>query len=101
MFLTIYYLNFQFVEFHAVWGFMIVVFSFHLFMYIKTKDKGSRWILYGVFVLAIAMFVFNYPVSLHIWFNHNDLSHVLMTVASMFFLKGALKFGEPPQSLQQ
>ena len=98
MFLTIYYLNFKFVEFHAVWGFMVVVFSFHLFTFIKTKDEGSRWMLYGIIVLAGAMFVFNYPVSPHIWFNHIDLSHVLMAIASILFLKGALKFGEPPKN---
>jgi hypothetical protein len=99
MFLTVYYLNFHFVEFHAVWGFMVVVFSFHLYTFVKTKDTGSRWILYGIVVLASAMFVFNYPVSPHIWFNHYDLSHVLMAIASLFFLKGALNFGEPPQLL--
>ena len=97
MFLAIYYLNFKFVEFHAVWGFMIVVFSFHVFTFIKTKDKGSRWILSGIAVLAVAMFVFNYPVSPHVWFNHYDLSHVLMAIASVLFLKGAMNFGEPPK----
>jgi hypothetical protein len=101
MFLAIYYLNFHFVEFHAVWGFMIVVFSFHFFTFIKTKNVGSRWILYGIVVLAFAMFVFNYPVSLHIWFNHNDLSHVLMAIASMLFLEAALNFGEPPELLKK
>lgn len=97
MFLTIYYLNFHFVEFHAIWGFMIVVFSFYLFTFIKTKDVGSRWILYGIVILACAMFVFNFQVSPHLWFNHVDLSHVLMAIASILFLKGALKFGEPPE----
>lgn len=97
LFLTIYTLNFKFVEFHAVWGFMIVVFTFHLFTFLKTKDIGSRFMLYGIAVLAGAMFVFNYPIAPHKWFNHNDLSHVLMAIASILFLQATLKFGDPPK----
>ncbi len=95
MFFTIYTLNFKFVEFHAIYGFMVVVFSFHLYIFIKTKNIGSRYMLYGIAVLAGAMFVFNYPIALHIWFNHNDLSHVLMAIASWLFLEASLRFGEP------
>ncbi|MEM6966427.1 MAG: hypothetical protein AAF573_16810 [Bacteroidota bacterium] len=95
--LTIYTLNFKFVEFHAVWGFMIVVFTFHLFTFLKTKDAGSRLMLYGIAVLAGAMFVFNYPVAPHQWFTHSDLSHVLMAIASYLFLKATLAFGDPPK----
>lgn len=96
LFLTIYTLNFKFVEFHAVYGFMVVVFTFHFYTFLKTKDSGSRMMLYGIVVLAIAMFVFNYPVAPHIWFNHIDLSHVLMAIASYLFYKAALKFKSPP-----
>lgn len=97
MFFTIYTLNFKFVEFHAVYGFMVVVFSFHLYTFIKTKNIGSQLMLYGIAVLAGAMFVFNYPIAPHTWFNHNDLSHVLMAIASWFFYKASLLFGEPPK----
>lgn len=99
MLFTIYTLNFKFVEFHAVYGFMVVVFSFHLYTYLKTKNIGSRFMLYGIAVLAGAMFVFNYPIAPHVWFNHNDLSHVLMAIASWLFFKGSLRFGEPPKKL--
>ena len=90
-------MNFKFVEFHAVWGFMVVVFSFHLFTFFKTKDDGSRWMLYGIVILAGAMFVFNYPVVPHIWFNHIDFSHILMAIASILFMQGGLRFGNPPK----
>lgn len=97
MILTIYTLNFKFVEFHAIYGFMVVVFSFHLFTFAKTRDAGSRLILIGIIILVGAMFVFNYPVVLDVWFNHNDLSHVLMAISSWLFLRGALKFGDNPK----
>jgi hypothetical protein len=32
-------------------------------------------------------------ISPQIWFNHIDLSHVLLAVAAQFFFRGALKLG--------
>lgn len=89
MALTTYTLHFRIVEFHCVYGLMIVVFSFHLYTYIKTKDRGSKWMLYAVGILVIAAFVFNLPVVPHIWFNHRDLAHILMAIGSAMFLKAA------------
>ena len=94
--ITFYSLNFKYVEWHAAYGFMMVVFSAHLFCYLKTKDKGSRFMLYGILILILTVFVFNYPVYPHVWFNHADLSHVLMTIVCLLFLKAALSFKEPP-----
>jgi hypothetical protein len=89
MAITTYTLHFKIVEFHCVYGLMIVVFSFHLYTYIKTKDKGSKWMLYAVGILVVAAFVFNLPVVPHIWFNHRDLAHILMAIGSAMFLKAA------------
>ena len=89
MAITTYTLDFRIVEFHCVYGLMIVVFSFHLYTYSQTKDKGSKWMLYSVGVLIIAAFIFNWPVVPHIWFNHRDLAHILMAIGSGMFLKAA------------
>jgi hypothetical protein len=89
MAIVTYTLHFSIVEFHCVYGLMIVVFSFHLYTYLKTRDKGSKWILYAVGVLVMAAFVFNYPVVLDAWFNHRDLAHILMAIGSLMFLKAA------------
>ena len=91
MILTIYNLHFKFVELHTVYGFIVVVFSFHLFTYIKTKDKGSLQMIYTVLTLLLAMYAFNKPVVLHEWFNHRDLAHVVMAVATFMLLKATLK----------
>ncbi len=42
MALTAYTLHFRFVQIHSFYGLLIVVFSFHLFTYIKSKDIGSK-----------------------------------------------------------
>lgn len=84
-------LNFFFVEAHAFYGLLIVVSSFELFIYIKTKDEGSRLLLVAVFISALAATVHLTQFSIHIWFNHLDLSHVLMAMAAYVFYLGATK----------
>ena len=44
-------------------------------------------VLWAVFTLIIAMFVFNYPVVLNKWFNHIDFAHILMAASSVIILK--------------
>ncbi|MFZ1806081.1 MAG: hypothetical protein WAU36_02610, partial [Cyclobacteriaceae bacterium] len=91
---TIYTLNFQWVEFHSGYGLLAVVLTFHGFVYLKTKDKGSGIIIAGVGVASIAALIFMNEISPYIWFNHIDLSHVIMAVAAQIFYKGGLKLGE-------
>lgn len=84
-------LNFFFVEAHAFYGLLIVVSSFELFIYIKTKDEGSKLLLVAVFISSLAATVHLTQFTIHIWFNHLDLSHVLMAMAAYVFYLGATK----------
>ena len=87
-------INFRFVEIHSAYGLLGVVFTFHLLMYRRMRDRGSRLILYAVGVLGLAVFAYNYPINPHIWFNRTDLSHILMAIATILILRGAERFGE-------
>lgn len=91
MTITIYTLNFKWVEFHSGYGLLAVVLTFHGFVYLKTRDQGSGKIIIGVGIASIAALIFMNEISPHIWFNHIDLSHVLMAVAAQFFYEGAIK----------
>jgi len=86
--IVLYTQNFFFVETHAFYGLMIVVFSFELYVYLKTKDKGSRQLLFAVGISALAAAVHLSKLSLHKWFNYLDLSHVLMATAAYVFYLG-------------
>ncbi|MEQ8364849.1 MAG: hypothetical protein RH948_18385 [Cyclobacteriaceae bacterium] len=94
MTITIYTLNFQWVEFHSGYGLLAVVLTFHGFTYLKTRDKGSGTIIIGVGIASIAALIFMNEISPSIWFNHIDLSHVIMAVAAQVFCKGALQLGK-------
>lgn len=83
--------NFLFVEIHAFYGLLIVFGSFELFVYLKTRDQGSKWMLYSVGISALAALVHIFYFSIHKWFNYLDLAHCLMCVSALFLYRGVTK----------
>lgn len=83
-------LNFFFVEFHALYGLLIVTGTFEFYIYRKTKNNASRWILYSVAFSSIAAVAHIWQLSPHRWFNYLDLAHTLMCV-SVFILYNGVK----------
>jgi len=92
MALTAYTLHFRFVQVHSFYGLLVIVFSFHLFTYLKSKDIGSKLMVQSVLILSVAAFIFNYPIVINEWFNHRDFAHILMAIGSIMFLKGTLNY---------
>jgi hypothetical protein len=91
MTITMFTLNFQWVEFHSAYGLMIVVGSFHVYTFMKSKDQGSFIILVAIGIVCMASLTFKFKLSPHVWFNYLDLSHTLMAIAAYVFYWGALK----------
>ncbi|MBI9068104.1 MAG: hypothetical protein JEZ09_12485 [Salinivirgaceae bacterium] len=82
-------LNFFFVEVHTFYGFMIIVLSFNLIIFYKTRSKGSVRFLYAVAFAAIAALFFMNQWSLHKWFNYFDISHMFMAASAYMFYRGS------------
>lgn len=91
MFLAMYTLNFLFVEAHALYGLLLILFSFEVYVYYKTRDKGSRTALWAVFWAALAATTHIAKISPHTWFNYLDLSHVLMAIGNLVLLKAVMQ----------
>jgi hypothetical protein len=89
--LTIVSLNFFFVEFHSGYGLMFVVLSLEGFLFLKTKNEASKFILIGIAFAAAAALFFMNKISPHQWFNYLSVSHVLMAIAACFFYLGTTK----------
>lgn len=51
-------------------------------------DRASRWIIAGVLVSALAAIIEASGFALHRHFNHNDLYHVIQTMAMALFYRG-------------
>ncbi|MDW5290291.1 DUF6962 family protein [Formosa sp. PL04] len=87
--LSLVTLNFQFVLIHAAYGMGIVVTGFTGFVYLKEKSTGSKQILYAMIFSTIGAIFFVFRIGLNTWFNHVDISHVFMMIASVLIYKGA------------
>lgn len=94
-------LNFFFVEAHAAYGLLVVVFSFEFYVYRKTKEEGSRLLLIAVFISALAALVHLTQLTISQWFNHLDFSHVLMAIAAYVYYRGAKRIHEDGIKLAQ
>ena len=88
--LTIYYIDFKFVEVHSAYGIVLVFLPLHILIYRRSKSPGSRFMIYAVLVLISTLFVFRIPIVIHTYFNHMDLAHIIMCVAMLLMLKGTV-----------
>jgi hypothetical protein len=84
-------LNFFFVEVHSAYGLLIVVTGFQGYVYYKTKSEASRLALTAVAISAVSAIIFMNEWGISKWFNHFDISHVLMTLGAWTFYKSAMK----------
>ncbi|PLX12730.1 MAG: hypothetical protein C0597_12635 [Marinilabiliales bacterium] len=89
-------LNFFFVEVHSAYGLLLVVTSFNLLVYLKTKKKGSKLFLIAVGFSAIGALFFMNKWGFSPWFNHYDISHVLMTFSALYFYIGSKEILNDP-----
>ena len=84
-------LNFFFVEVHSAYGVLIIVTSFNIVVYRKNKTVASKLFLIAVGVSSISALIFMNQIGISIWFNHFDISHILMAISAFIFYKGSMK----------
>jgi hypothetical protein len=89
-------LNFFFVEAHTFYGFMIIVLSFNLLIYYRTRSRGSRAFLIAVAFAAAAALTFMNKWTIHKYYNFFDLSHTFMAISAYMFYRGSKYIIEHP-----
>ena len=89
-------LNFFFVEVHSAYGLLIIVTSFNFVVYRNRKSEASKLFLIAVGVSALSALIFMNELGISKWFNHFDISHILMSISAFIFYKGSLKMIEDP-----
>jgi len=87
--LTALDVDFKYITIHSAIAMMLVFTPIQIYVYRKTKNLGSKYMLYSVLVLISTLAVFKIPIVIHQWFNHKDLAHVVVALSVLFMLKGA------------
>jgi hypothetical protein len=91
-------LNFVFVEIHAVYGLLLVVGSFSVFIYRRTKSRGSLLFIWAVITCTVACLVFVLHIAPSVWFNHMDLSHIFLAITAVLFYLGSRRLVREPMA---
>ncbi|CAG5087603.1 DUF6962 family protein [Parvicella tangerina] len=91
MFVSFALLNFFFVQVHAAYGLAVVVLSFSVFKFVRAKSIGSLYFIFGVIMAIIAATFYMMKWGVGPWFNHIDISNVVMAVGMWIFYLGSVK----------
>ena len=79
------------VEMHSAFGLLGIVAPLEIYMFLKTKNPGSRGLLTGILFLVGAVLVHILKISLGVWFSFFDIAHLIMCGAMWYFMIGAEK----------
>lgn len=89
LFLSLYTLNFHFVEIHVGYGLLVVVGLFEGYVWRLKRDPGSARILWAIPVAALAVGLHLMHFSPSVWFTYFDIGHLLMCVCAWLVYRGA------------
>ncbi len=86
--LTAVIFSFAVVEVHTAYGLLGMVTVLEIIHYKKTGSVLSRNMLIGVGIAVLAVLVHIFKLAISVWFNHLDLSHIIMCVAMYVMYRG-------------
>jgi hypothetical protein len=89
---TLVYGNFIAVKIHAALGLLFIVFVIHLVNFLRSHALGSVFIIIGIVLATSSALIHSmrFTVSER-WFNHNDLSHVVVLASLLAIYQGAVR----------
>lgn len=85
---TAVFFTFVVVEIHSAFGLLGMVTVLEGIHYKKTKSLLSRNMLIGVGIAIAAVLVHIARLAVSVWFNHMDLSHIIMCMAMYVMYRG-------------
>jgi hypothetical protein len=82
--------SFEYVKWDAIIGLGIMTGGINLYLAL-IKNKGGLFILLGILISASTAYIYSKKVSLSEWFNHNDISHIILILGFYLMAHGAIK----------
>ena len=90
LFYTMWTMAFSPVTYYTIYGMLVVVGSFSYFIFRKTGSRGMLILLGAVCVGFLGAIIFSFEWGLSPWFNHRDISHVILSFSAFGLYKGAV-----------
>lgn len=76
---------------YVIWHYipvMLAIASLHTTAWTRDRDDTGRWIIVGVVVTLAGAALQRSGFTIHRWFNHNDLYHIVQIAGLWLFHKG-------------
>jgi hypothetical protein len=89
VFYTLWTLAFSPVKYYTLFGMVVVVGSLSYFIYQRTSCRGVIKLMGAVAVGLLSALIFSYELGVSPWFNHNDISHVILSYSAFSMYRGA------------
>ncbi len=89
LFITMWTLAFSPVKFYTIFGMLVVVGSLSFYIYQKTGKRCVVRFMLAVGLGLVSAFIFSFEMGLSPWFNHTDISHVILSASALIMYKGA------------
>jgi len=87
--LIYYYKNFLVVTFMTAVCVMGIKFPTLIYYNRKCHENYYKFILLGIGISAFSAIIHGFKISISPWFNHKDISHVILSISLLFFYYGA------------
>ncbi|MEZ5072586.1 MAG: hypothetical protein R2751_16890 [Bacteroidales bacterium] len=88
-FFTVWNVAFSPVKYYTIFGMVLIVGMLSVHLYRKTGNRALLRLTMAVGVGLVSAVIFSYQWGLGPWFNHNDISHVILSFSTVMIYKGA------------
>lgn len=88
LFFTLWSMAFTPVKYYMIFGMVGMVGSLCYFIYRKTGSRGVLVLMGAVGIGILSAIIFSFEWGLSPWFNHNDISHVILSFSAFGIYKG-------------
>ncbi len=84
------YMTFEAVKYYTIFGMLLVAGSMSLYIYNLTGQRGLVVLMMGIATGMVASLVYSNQLGLSPWFNHNDISHVVLSFSVLVINRGVV-----------
>lgn len=88
LFLTLRSLDFNPVKYYSLFGLVVMAGSICFYIYHRTGNKGVLILMTGVGIGILSAIVFSLEWGLSAWFNHRDVSHIILCLSVYLIYRG-------------
>ncbi|MDF1574328.1 MAG: hypothetical protein P1P86_03945 [Bacteroidales bacterium] len=96
LFYTLWTLAFSPVKYYTIFGMLMVVGSLSYYIYHKTGNRAMLKLMGAVGIAFLSAVIFSFGWGLSPWFNHQDISHVILSFSAFSLYKGAALIMDGP-----